>query len=45
MFGFSASVIIINIIVVVSLSVIKLDIIDGAFYSYTVDKSRRLAFE
>jgi len=43
MFDFSASIIIINIIVVVSLSVIKLDIIGGAFFGYTVDKSNRLA--
>ncbi len=40
MFGFSAYII---IVVVVSLSVIKLDIIDGAFFNnYTEDKSRRL---
>lgn len=38
MFGFAASIVIINI-VVVSLSVIKLDILDGAFFDYTVDKS------
>lgn len=43
MFSFSASIIIINI-VVISLSVIKLDIIDGAFFNnYTVDKSKRLS--
>ncbi len=38
MFGFSASIIIINI-VIVSLSVIKLGLIDGAFFNYTVDKT------
>lgn len=43
MFGFSASIIIINI-VVISLLVIKLDIIDGVFFNnYTEDKSRRLS--
>lgn len=42
MFGFTASIIIINI-VVISLLVIKLDIIDGGFFNiYTEDKSRRL---
>jgi len=38
MFNFSAAIIIINI-VVVGLSVIKLDIIDDGFFGYTVDRS------
>lgn len=38
MFGFSASIVIINI-VIVGLSVIMLGLVDDAFFNYTVDKA------